>query len=226
MARSIFALVFSDLSLSDCAERSDGIARPIGGPGIVRYPQCAALATRRSGAFKRISQTVRASARLFLPALAGIVQRKPRLLSGLFCARGSTKTMTHSAGNNRCRIAARQSRQSRCLHSASNPPGARPRCRRSTPEGGPYQIPDDFLAMASTISRIELRNSLSLSRVNASASRSACGSNVSGFADVRVVPASSVKNCPTGTLRAVEIICSRLAPTRSCRSRISGLAGM
>ena len=39
--------------------------------------------------------------------------------------------------------------------------------------------------MASTISTIEVRNSLSLSRVNASASRSACGSNASGFADVR-----------------------------------------
>jgi hypothetical protein len=59
------------------------------GLGIARYPQCAALATRRSGAFKRISYTVWASARLFLPALAGIVQLKPRLLSGLFLCAGA-----------------------------------------------------------------------------------------------------------------------------------------
>ena len=60
--------------------------------------------------------------------------------------------------------------------------------------------------MASTISRIELRNALSLSRVNASANRSACGSNASGFGDVQLVPTPSVNNCPIGTSRAVEII--------------------
>ena len=68
--------------------------------------------------------------------------------------------------------------------------------------------------MASTISRIESRNVLSLSRVNASANRSACRSNAGAFADVQLVPTSSVKKCPTGTSRAVEIISNRLAPTQ------------
>ena len=66
--------------------------------GIARYPQCRCTGDVPLRAFQRISYTVWAGARLFLRALAGIVQLKPRPLSGqFFCVPGSAKTMTHRA---------------------------------------------------------------------------------------------------------------------------------